>query len=92
MSRIERQGSSVLSKIIFSARSVTLDLMYWNEWKYLEKLLVLCKLSEETIEHFMLCQSYGKGAWENGWKLIYENDQEIQFETALEIRRKKQAT
>ena len=46
--------STSLSKIILNARSGTLDLKSLNKWKYLYKLCVMCKLSEETIEHFML--------------------------------------
>ena len=88
-SYLVNNASTALSKIIFSVRSGTLDLKYWNEWNYLDKLCVMCKLSEETIEHFMSCQSYGKGAFEKDWKLIYENYHEIQFEIAVERRRHK---
>ena len=42
-----------LSKLIFSARSGTLDLKVWNEWKYGDKTCVMCQKDEENFDHFM---------------------------------------
>ena len=80
--------STALSKIIFSVRSGTLDLKYWHEWNYTDKLCVMCKLSEETIDHFMSCPAYGETSLERDWKIIYGNDTESQFEIATEIRKR----
>ena len=44
-----------LSKLIFSARSGTLDLKVWNEWKYGDKTCVMCQKDEENFDHFMTC-------------------------------------
>ena len=52
--------STALSNIIFSERSGTLYLKNWHECNYTDKLCVMCKLSEETIDQFMSCPAYGK--------------------------------
>ena len=48
----------------------------------------MCKLSEETIDHFMSCPAYGKTSLEKDWKIIYGNEPESQFEIAVEIRKR----
>ena len=68
--------------------SETLDLKYWPELNYTDKLCVMCKLSEETIDHFMSCPAYGETSLEKDWKIIYGNDSESQYEIATEIRKR----
>ena len=48
----------------------------------------MCKLSEETIDHFMSCPAYGKTSLKNYWKIIYVNDTESRFEITVEIRKR----
>ena len=45
--------STVLSKIIFSARAGIIDIKSLNEWKYSDLICVMCEISEETLDHFM---------------------------------------
>ena len=52
--------NTTLSKVIFSLRSQTLDIKTWQPWKYFDNLCVLCELKEETISHFLSCNSYEK--------------------------------
>ena len=81
--------STSLSKIIFSVRSGTLDIKTNNDWKYDDDICVMCKMAVETMEHFMICETYGKGSLETDWTEIYSNDAENLFEIAKEIRRRK---
>ena len=55
-----RNKNTALSKIIFSVRAGTIDVKAWNEWNYRDKLCVMFKLEDESMEHFMNCTSYGK--------------------------------
>jgi hypothetical protein len=82
--------NTFLSKIIFSARSGTLDLKAWNEWKYNEKACVMCKIEEENFDHFMKCLLYGPNNLEIKYTGIFENTQENQYKVAIEIKRRSQ--
>ena len=38
--------------------SQTFDIKGWQEWKYTDNACVVCNLSEETMEDFLICQAY----------------------------------
>ena len=69
---VENSNTKV-SKIIYSIRAGTLDLKYWNPWKYEDNLCVMCSIKEENIEHFMNCNAYER--MNIPWEDIYKNDQ-----------------
>ena len=48
-----------LSQIIFSVRSQTLNIKEWKPWNYHDNLCVKCKIYAETMDHFVVCSSYG---------------------------------
>ena len=48
----------------------------------------MCEIEDETIEHFMTCDTYGKTSWEIDWKEIFLNHVENQNTVAKEIKRK----
>ena len=81
--------STVLSKIIFSARAGIIDIKSLNEWKYSDLICVMCEMTEETLEHFMSCEAYGNKHRKVPWKQILENDPEEQTETAIEMKRRQ---
>ena len=83
-----RNENTALSKVIFSVRTVTFDVKAWNEWNYRDKLCVMCKLEDESMEHFMNCTSYGKRPIEISLINIYENYPNEQSLTAKEIKRR----
>ena len=80
--------NTILSKIIFSARSGTIDLKAWNEWKYTDTKCVMCLVTEENFEHFMTCQCYGPTDSEIVYTEIFENNPEYQYHVAIEIKRR----
>ena len=81
--------STALSKTILSVRSGTLDLKVWNSLFYENTLCVMCKKEDETIEHFMTCNTYGKTSWEIDWKEIFLNHVEKQNTVAKEVKRRQ---
>ena len=80
--------NTCLSKIIFSARSGTLDLKACNEWKYIDTKCVMCQVIEDSFEHFMTCQFYGPTDFEIVYTEIFENHYEHQYHVAIEIKRR----
>ena len=82
--------STSLSKIIFVARSGTLDIKEWNIWKYEDNICVKCEMAAETMSHFMTCSSYGKESYVEEWKNIFQNNSNIQYEIAEKIRKRLQ--
>ena len=77
--------STSLSKIIFSVRSGTLDIKEWNIWNYTDNIYVLCDIYVENIDHFMTCEAYEEETRVTNWKLILENDSEMQYKIAAKI-------
>ena len=52
--------NKILSEIIFSVRSQTLDIKVWNEWKYNDGICVMCNKEIEDMDHFVNCVQYEK--------------------------------
>ena len=48
----------------------------------------MCELKEETMDHFMECQSYGTKSEIIKWRDIYKNNTEKQFEIAKEVQKR----
>ena len=86
---LSQNKNNVLSKLIFSARSGTLDLKVLNEWNYNDKTCVMCKSFEENFDHFMKCYSYGQTELKVLHTEIFGNNHEDQFEIAKGIKKKR---
>ena len=84
-----KSTNTSLSKIIFSVRAGIFYVKIWNEWNYRDTLFVMCKLSEETMDHFMNCTAYGNETCDIRWKDIFENDTDVQNKIAIEIKRRQ---
>ena len=83
---IENRSTS-LSKIIFGARSGTLDIKEWNIWKYEDNICAKCETAAETMSNFM---TYGEDSYVKQWKDIYRNNPNIKYEIAWKIRKRLQ--
>ena len=81
---LEENNRTLLSNIIFSIRSRTLDIKNWQPWKYSDLLCVKCELYPETIEHFVKCIVYGNPL-DTNWTDILENDVKKQTKVGLFI-------
>ena len=81
---LSENKNTKISKIIYSIRAGTLDLKYWNPWKYSDNLCVMRRLKEENMEHFMNCNSYKRTNID--WEDIFENEKEKQFEIGKEAK------
>ena len=84
---LQHSKSKSLSKIIFGARTGTLDIEEGNIWKYNDNICVKCKISAETMSHLMTCQAFGGDSHVENWKDIYRNDPDI-AEIALKKRKR----
>ena len=80
----------MLSKIIFSARSETLDLKIWNEWKYGDTNCAMCYTEEKYFTHFMTCIAYEQTQMNEPLTEIFGNNHEQQYIVAKEIKRRLQ--
>ena len=45
-----------LSKLIFKARSKTLDIKMQQKWKYADIICIGCKIREESCDEILLCE------------------------------------
>ena len=52
---------SILVKLIFKARSQTLDIKSQRKWKYQDKTCIGCEKMEESGEEIMLCEKLNIG-------------------------------
>ena len=69
---LKENNRTSLSTLIFSIRSKTLDIKYWQPWKYSVNS-VNCELYPETIKHFVTYIEYG-APLDTKWTEILEND------------------
>ena len=54
---ISGECSTKMSRIIFKARSQTLDVKTQRKWKYNDKACIGCKRKEETGQEIMICEN-----------------------------------
>ena len=53
---IEGNCNKKVAKVIFKARSKTLDIKVQRRWKYADLICIGCKISEEDGNEIMLCE------------------------------------
>ena len=72
-------NNTQISKIIYSIRAGTLNIKYWNPWKYEDNLCIMCNIKEENMDHFMSCERYERTniAWEDIYKKMTDKQFEI---------------
>ena len=51
-------GSVKLAKVIFKARSQTLDIKTQRKWKYADNLCTGCSVKEETGQEILVCEQF----------------------------------
>ena len=49
-----------MSKLLFKARSLTLDIKKQQKWKYADLSCIGCKLKEESGEELLICEFLSK--------------------------------
>ena len=49
-----------ISKLIFKARSKTLDIKTQQKWKYADKICIGCKTKEESGDEILICDNLNK--------------------------------
>ena len=83
---LEDNRNTVVSKIIFSCRSKTLDMKENMPWKYQDTLCVACEMFDETMDHFMVCEAYSSSDYKD-WRNVFGHNKDSQFEAALQYRK-----
>ena len=84
---LERNERTVLSKIIFSVRSKTLDIKDYQPWNYYSYLCVACETCPETMHHFMTCTAYESHTFKN-WKVINGTCEKSQINAGLAVEKR----
>ena len=77
--------NTLLSKIIFSTRSGTLDFKVWNEWNYIDNTYVMCRFEEDNFDHFMTCILYRQTDLKCSFIDIFGNNPENQNDIGKKI-------
>ena len=49
-----------IAKLIFKARSKTLDIKTQQKWKYADKMCIGCKIKEESGDEILICEKLNK--------------------------------
>ena len=78
-----KNTNTSFSKIILSVRAGIYYVRIWNEWNYRDTLSVMCKLSDETVDHLMNCSAYGNKTYETIWSAIFESNTDQQTQKTI---------
>ena len=62
-----------VSRIIFKARSKTLDIKSQKKWKYDDMLCSGCHTNEESGEEIFVCKSFGENKENISYKWFYSD-------------------
>ena len=80
-----------LSKVIFKARSNTLDVKMNKRWKYEDVMCIGCQVREESGEELLNCESYGENGEEKeniSYKMFYGESHSDMFLAASIIMKR----
>ena len=58
---VQENRNTEVSKIIFKARSLTLDIKLHKKWKYHDKICMGCGVKEENGDELLHCDGFGDG-------------------------------
>ena len=58
---LEGNRNTEMSKLIYKARGMCLDLKTHKKWKYKDDICVRCEKHSETGDLFIYCSGYGEG-------------------------------
>ena len=70
---LEGNKNTEMSKLIYKARGMCLDLKTQKKWKYKDDLCVRCEQHSETGDLFMYCSGYGEGKYDKEIKNMQYN-------------------
>ena len=82
-----RNKRTLLSKLIFSVRSKTLNIKEWQPWQSEDDSCVACNLHIETMSHFMACASYENETYSD-WNDIFGNEYEKLLKAGMAIEKR----
>lgn len=74
---LEGNRNTKMSKVIFKARAMCLDIKTQKSWKYKDDICVACGVKSETGDELLFCSSYKNGKYDKDiqslcYKTFYE--------------------
>ena len=70
---LEGNRNTEMSKLIYKARGMCLDLKTHKKWKYKDDICVKCEQHSETGDLFIYCSAYGEGKYDKEIKNMQYN-------------------
>ena len=81
-----------LSRLIYKARGLTLDIKTQKKWKYFsDKLCSGCQLNDEYGEEVLFCASFGENTQNISYRRFYRESVSDQISVAKIMRTKLKA-
>ena len=84
---LQNNKNTVLSRIIFSVRSQTLDIKTNRPWSHYTEICEVCENNIETMDHFMTCLAYESISCRD-WTKIYTDNEEAQIEVGCIVEKR----
>ena len=80
-----------LSRLIYKARGLTLDIKTQKKWKYSDKLCIGCQLNDESGEEILFCKGFGENVQNISYSWFYRESVSDKISVAKIMRKKLKA-
>ena len=80
--------NSEISKLIFKARGLNLDIKTHKKWKYSDRLCIGCQVKEETGDEILFCESFGENMDKIAYNWFFSTNSSDQIEVAKLMKKK----
>ena len=80
-----------ISRLIFKARGLTLDIKTQKKWKYSDRLCSGCQLNDESGEEILFCKSFGENIQNISYSWFYRESVGDQISVAKIMMKKLKA-
>ena len=84
----EGDRNNNVSKIIFKARGMTLDIKMHKKWKYEDTLCTGCNVSEESGQELLHCKGFGEVNQNVSYDMFFSEEIEDQLSVGKIMTRK----
>ena len=88
---VDGDRNNNISKVIYKARGMTLDIKTQKKWKYSDTLCSGCLVNEETGEEILRCESFGDNLQKISYSWFYSSKVTDQIEAGKVMMKKMKA-